>query len=96
MLSNAGAVHASGDYAGGLFGHFYANSSRYAYTVSGVSFANTGNVSGGAYVGGLMGYAYTDTSASLLTGASNSGAVTASGTPTSDTIAEATNFTINA
>ncbi len=93
-LANTGTITASGDYVGGLFGHLYANSSRYAYTVSALNLSNQGGVTGNTYVAGLIGYVYTDASDSSLTGASNSGAVSASGTPVSDTIAEAMNFTI--
>ena len=74
-FTNTAKVTASGDYAGGLVGYFYAISANNNCTLTATELKNTGDVTGNMYVGGLMGYAYDDYTESKLEASTSSGAV---------------------
>ena len=77
---NSGCISATGDYVGGLIGHFYGYNhyGSYAVTITVMEAKNTGDVTGidAAYVGGLFGYAYGESTSSKILTSSSSANVT--------------------
>ncbi len=81
-ISNSGKVTATGDFAGGIAGHFYINdTSTYSdsyYKFIGDELGNTGNISGNNYVGGWFG-SFSSESEAIITDSSNGADANASG-----------------
>jgi hypothetical protein len=80
-FGNTGAISASGNYVGGIFGHGRWNDTGSGSWVAKVTLENihnTSNISGKQYVGGLFGHIFGETDASYMFECTSSGKVTGS------------------